>query len=292
MSPKIGISLRVKFLNAIRNVFRIPTLEAQLARLTLGKAPNNLISKFVPNSYQYPPLTYRMVYRDGLILRVDISDYMGHYLYFGFRDASMEKLFDLTTAESNVIDVGTNVGWTFLNFAKRCDRGHVIGFEPDPENYEVCRFNVELNDFRNAILLPKGLGTKHARLSMEVRTPGNRGGNRIATGPAVSSVMVDIEPLDEVNAIVSWGHVDLIKIDVEGYELHVLSGARRLLTTHKPKLFIEVDDNNLRDHGHSARELMRFLQDHGYHDIRHAETNAFVGPDEDFTNCHFDVVAK
>jgi len=292
MSPRNGISLRVRFLNVIRNVFRIPILEAQLAQLTLGKSPNDFISKFVPNSYQYPPLTFRMVNRDGLILRVDISDYIGHYLYFGFRDASMEKLFNLTTAESNVIDVGTNVGWTFLNFARRCDRGHVIGFEPDPENYEVCRFNVGLNDFRNAILLPKGLGAERARLRMEVRTPGNRGGNRIATGTAVSSVMVDVEALDEVDALVSWSHVDLIKIDVEGYELHVLIGARRLLTTHKPKLFIEVDDNNLRDQGHSARELMLFLQDHGYHDIRHAETNARVVPDGDFANCHFDVVAQ
>ncbi len=233
-----------------------------------------------------------MVKRDGLLLRVDIGDYMGHYLYFGFRDPSMEKLFSLCKPESNVIDVGTNIGWTFLNFAKRCFRGQVIGFEPDPENYMICRHNADLNKFENAILLPKGLGAKHAQLSMEVRTPGNRGGNRILPGAALSADVVQVERLDEIEELKSWNRVDLIKVDVEGYELHVLHGAKSTLATHKPNLFIEVDDNNLIDQGHSARELIAFLWQQGYRDLRHAETNELISPDWDFANCHFDVVAR
>lgn len=288
----MSLSLKVRVLNFFRGVFKIPFLESMLANTTTDRSPDHLVCKLVPNPYQYKTNSYRIVRRNGLILRVDISDYIGHYLYFGFYDYAIEKLFSLCHPGSNVIDIGTNIGWVALNFAKITQHGSVIGFEPDPFNFQVCQNNIKLNNFSNLIVLPIGLGETSDTVKMEVRTPDNRGGNRIATQVEKGSVTVTIKSLDSVPEIQSLIKIDLIKLDVEGYELKVLKGAKNLLLKHTPTLFIEIDDNNLRDQGDSAVELILFLKSCGYKTIQHAETNSQLSHESDFSNCHFDIVAS
>jgi FkbM family methyltransferase len=57
---------------------------------------------------------------------------------------------------------------------------------------------------------------------------------------------------------------DLIKIDVEGAELDVLRGARKIIAQHHPVLFVEVHPKLLGDFGGSAEEVYAFLSTHGY----------------------------
>ena len=83
---------------------------------------------------------------------------------------------------------------------------------------------------------------------------------------------------------------DLIKIDVEGYEVEVINGGKETLTKYKPKLFIEIDDNNLKWAGSSARELVETLEKLNYQ-IFNAETSSPVKSEDNFENCHFDIVA-
>jgi FkbM family methyltransferase len=222
MKP-MQLSGKVRFLNFFRNIFRIRFLEKRLSALTFGRSPNHIFSKLVPNAYQYPPGSFRTVYQNDIKLVVDISDYMGHYLYFGFHDPTINVLFSLCKEDSCVIDVGVNIGWTFLNLTKRCPNGKSLGFEPDSDNFKVCWQNLMLNKFENAMLLQKGLGDESKHLTMEVRTRSNRGGNRIAPD-GLGNESVSIERLDEVQEIKDWPRVDLIKMDVEGYELHDLKG--------------------------------------------------------------------
>jgi FkbM family methyltransferase len=288
----MNISAKVKALNLLRNIFKLPSFEHALASLTFGKLPNHFFSKLVPNPYQYSPGTYRQVHRDGLTLQVDISDYIGHYLYFGFVDAGIANLFSLCTKNSTVIDIGTNVGWTVLNFARISATGTVIGFEPDPFNYRVCKANIARNTFPNLTVLPFGLGETSADLMMEVRTPENRGGNRIAPQGSTGAVNVHIKRLDDVVQVSSLSNINLMKLDVEGYELKVLRGAKDILKKHKPTLFIEIDDDNLNDQHDSAKDLILFLEACGYSSIRHAETNAAIPSSYNFSHCHFDIIAQ
>ena len=84
--------------------------------------------------------------------------------------------------------------------------------------------------------------------------------------------------------------IDLIKIDVEGFELKVLKGARKLMQK-STSLFVEVDDNNLRLQGDTAHDLISFLESYFNH-IFIAESGQKVKSTDDFTNCHYDVIAQ
>lgn len=286
------ISLKVRVLNFFRRVWMIPFMESFLARQTPGLPPDHFIAKWVPNPYQYAPGSLRTIDRHGIKLEVDISDYIGHYLYFGFLDRGAEKLFSLCTETSNVIDVGANIGWTALRLAGKAANGKVYGFEPDPFNIERCLENAGRNRLLNLEIFPLALGNTESTVRMELRTPSNRGGNRIAPDGLGGSALVQVSRLDEVAPVNDLNRIDLIKIDVEGYELQVLKGASGILRKHKPTLFVELDDDNLRDQGDSANELVRFLEKRGYASITNAVTAEVISSAMPFTHCHLDIVAK
>lgn len=285
-------SAKVQVLNFFRRLFMIPVLENQLVRLTVGKPATHFFCKLVPNPYQYKRGSFRWIDRKGVRLKVDISDYVGHYIYFGFEDLGLKKLFSLCTKESYVLDVGANIGWTVLNLGRLASAGKVMGFEPDPLNHDRCQQNLNDNIIDNVKLFPVGLGDRAARLKMEVPTPSNLGGNRIAPAGSEGSREVEIVRLDDFAPVLEWPRIDLIKIDVEGYDLKVLRGAETLLKKYHPILFVELDDQHLRDQGDSASALISFLQQVGYSRIEHAETNQPVLPSDSFTGEHFDIVAR
>ena len=287
----MNLSFKVRFLNFFRNVFRIPFLERALASLTVSKSPRHIVSKFVPNHYQYPPGSERSFVRQGIMMKVDICDYLGHSIYFGFRDESLDALLSLCKAGFHVIDVGANLGWSVLNLAKISNTGTILGFEPDPLNFQKLTENVSANHMTNIVLLSVGLGDKSHTARMEVRTPLNRGGNRIAPSNS-NAYSIEIVTLDSSQEVSRLPRVDLIKIDVEGYELKVLRGSREVLKKFKPILFIELDQNNLKDQGDTPSALIEYLIELGYVSFTSAETRMNISANTDFTGCHFDLIAK
>ena len=190
------------------------------------------------------------------------------------------------------MDIGTNIGWTALNFAQIAKYGNVVGFEPDAYNFERCTENLSLNNFPNLKVYPLGLGDLNQEALMELRVPTNRAGNRVVASMAGTTSKIKIVRLDDFAPLNASPSVDLVKVDVEGYEWHVLKGAQKLLQNHKPILFIEVDDNNLKDQGNSASQLIEFIFEMGYGKIVHAENNQLISADTDFNNCHFDIIAR
>lgn len=285
------LSARTRFLNFFRNIFKIPLLERFLASKTKGKPTDNFWCKIMPIHYQYHHPSWRSITRDGIALHVDISDYMGYAYYFAFKN-ELSQLFNLCKEGYNVIDVGANTGWTVLKLGQLSKTGQIIGFEPDPYNFSQCKKNLELNKMANVTVLPFGLGEIPQQAQIEVRAASNRGANRIAVEKTKGSDTVEIKRLEDIEQINHLSKINLIKIDVEGYELKVLKGAEKLLRKFKPILFIEVDDNNLKAQSDSAKALIVFLSNLQYQDITNAESDHAVSANTDFTNCHYDIIAQ
>ena len=285
--------MKTEVLNLFRNIFKVSFLETRLRRLVDGKKTSAFISKLVPNNYQYAPGTVREFEYKGVRLKLDIHDYISHYLYFGFKDTSHEKLMGLVNQGDVVLDIGTNFGTTILQFADLVGKdGVTYGFEPDPINFAICKTNLKLNDHSNVFVENVGLGSENGKVSLIVDTESNRGGNRIGVASQdKESHEIDICVLDEWVGSRDIQRIDLIKIDVEGYEMEVLKGASNVLLRYRPVLFIELDDNNLRQQNSSAPQVVGFLERLNYL-IVHSENGNSVSTSDDFSNCHHDIVCR
>src|SRR5262249_15982394 len=130
-----------------------------------------------------------------------------------------------------VVDVGANIGYYALLTARFIGpEGSISCFEPEPDNVGELERNVERNRLGNVRVLPIAAGEADGEVSLH---PGING--KVAVDGS-GSLTVPMRRLDSVLS----GPVNLIKIDVEGYEGHVLAGAERLLAAHRPLLFVEV----------------------------------------------------
>lgn len=283
--------MRRKFLDSIREVWKIPFLEKYLVSRSLGKIYGSFITKLAPNHYSYSRGTIREVDRNGIAFRLDISDLVQWYIYFGFIEVSREMLYSQIKNGDVVLDVGANIGETSLNIANIVgDKGCVHSFEPFPETFESFQHNLSLNNFSNIKVNRVGLGDTEEEVGMEIRDNSNRGMNAIKQLDDDSERKIKIVKLDSYIKENQINKVDLIKIDVEGFELRVLKGAAETLENLKPRLFIELDDNNLRDQGDSAAELIRYLKNLNY-SIVNSNNNMGVFEEDEFSNCHYDIIA-
>lgn len=130
-----------------------------------------------------------------------------------------------------VADVGANIGYILLLFESAVGPGGSVAcFEPEPENVAELRRNVEANGFSNVEIFPVAVGAAPGTVSLR------SGLNGAVAEDGSGDLTVSMVRLDDALP----GPVDFVKIDVEGYEGHVLAGAQRLLAEHRPTLFVEI----------------------------------------------------
>lgn len=286
--------MKTKILDFLRLIFKVRFLEQLLVRFTNGKTFGSFITKLPPNHYQYSKSSIREVERQSINYRLDLSDIVDWYIYFGFKETSRQSLLDLMGFGHTIIDIGANVGNVTLETAKIVgSKGKVHSFEPDPENYLRLETNLNLNQFSNIIPNKLGLGDAAGTFMIANVNPNNKGMNRIINENTnnFKSQQIQVITLDNYVFERKLNSVDLIKIDVEGFEYYVLKGGVKVINTFHPTFFIELDDNNLIEQGSSAKELVRLLEECGYA-IIHSETKMKIVSSSNFTNCHYDLIAK
>lgn len=278
---------KTRILNRIRSLYRGTLLERLIAARNRASG-SRLWRALVPGHRLYETGEGRCFVANGLRWDVDISDYIGHGIYFGL-DRSMDVLFDLANSTSIVFDVGVNVGWTALNLASRCPSGRVIGFEPDPANYASCSRNLRLNSLPNLIVEPLGLADRPGTSGMIVENERNRGGNRVSADGSGPIELTTIDQYCERNGI---ERVDLLKIDTEGFEHRIIQGGSGTLARHRPKLFVEVNDTHLARYGSSAESLFRLLRELGYTRFQVAGTETLIEDPGSLAGEHVDLVIR
>ena len=275
-----------------KEIFKVPLLERILATLTNNKNPNQFIARLPPLYRVYPKNSFRKVTRNGVKYELDISDYMEWLVFYGIQAEPRNALYQLLKEGDVVFDVGANIGEVTFGMSKRVGNlGMIHSFEPEPFIFSKISRNLSLNSFTNIRLNNVALGDIEQELFLKAQVENNRGGTRIYTN-SKEGKKVKVTTLDFYVQQNDLKKLDLIKIDVEGFELKALQGAQEVLQKFKPLLFIEVNDNNLKEQSDSAQSLIEFLFKMGYTKIEHSENKTIITTSTDFSNCHFDIIAQ
>jgi hypothetical protein len=93
-------------------------------------------------------------------------------------------------------------------------------------------------------------------------------------------ISCEVDTLDHYVESERLQRVDVIKIDVEGGELGVLTGAQRTLATFKPCVYVEVSADYLARFGSSSRDVASILRDAGYCIYRNETVENMPGRNE------------
>ncbi len=297
MNPKpyhLQISAKTQFFNFFRRLFIVLGIDKILPVLTRNSGMNTFAAKLVPPNYLYSPNSIRSTELDGIKLKLDISDTVGHSSYFAIDEPAQVVLYNFVKPGMMVIDIGANIGATTLSLAKKVgSEGKVYSFEPSPFNYRRAFQNISLNDFANIKLINQGLGNEKTTAFLYNVNPNNLGMQRLLKeneeNKSYEKTPVTIDTLDNSMKKFEIPSPSFIKIDVEGYEFNVLVGGKETILKHKPALFIELDDNNLREQGNTAKELIELII-HLQYKIMNAANGSVVDEHTNFANCHFDIL--
>ncbi|WOK91867.1 hypothetical protein Cni_G00558 [Canna indica] len=185
-----------------------------------------------------------------------------------------------------VVDVGANVG--MATFAVAAMGFRVVAFEPVFENLQRICDGLFLNRAGDRVTVYAAAASDRIGNITFHKLVGRLDNSAIsATGAKLAfksneevAVEVATIPLDEV--IPDTERVLLIKIDVQGWEYHVLRGASRLLSRNKgeaPYLIYEEDERLLQASSTTADEIRKFLGSMGYHRCTRHGTDAHCTKD-------------
>jgi FkbM family methyltransferase len=179
-----------------------------------------------------------------------------------------------------VADIGANKG-AYLYWLRRAagDAGKVFAFEPQPALHSYLREAASAMRWTNVEVLPFALSDHPGRA--EIHVPGAAG----ATSPGASlepregahALACTLETLDRV--VPPTTRLSFIKCDVEGHELAVFRGARRILEQHAPAVLLECEARHL--NGPTMQDVFAYFQALGY-------AGAFFGGNGLEPLAHFD----
>ncbi len=212
------------------------------------------------------PLTVR--WYDGLQVDVVLGNDHSLCLYVSgtFEPNEFHFLGQILKPGMTVLDVGANEGlYTLFSASRVGPAGRVVAFEPSSRERRKLQHNVTRNRLGNVTVVPSAVGSSEGTAALQIASGVHSGHNTLGAlvyddAPAVGVEHVPVERLDAVIDRLGVARVDVIKIDVEGAEMHVLEGARRTLAAQRPVLMVEANDEALRAQGASTEALFGFLR--------------------------------
>lgn len=170
----------------------------------------------------------------------------------------------------HIVDVGACVGSWCIPVAEYYPNSLVTCIEPYPENYECLVYNTK--NLKNVKTINAAASDREGKIKLSlpdislleedhrpIELWKNYGLATAYGEPDREMVEVQAYKLDDM-----FDKVSLLKIDVEGMEMEVLSGAHRILTESHPIMQIECVERNQKRAGHTIDEINELVLSYGY----------------------------
>ena len=198
----------------------------------------------------------------GFRLRLDPVDSLELSIFQRYEPFETELLTKEIRLGQTIIDVGANIGYYTLLFSKLTGAdGQVFAFEPEPLNYKILTENLAQNGRTNVVAFNQAASDVPGN-SFLYLSPENYGDHQAyASGEDRQRISIQMARIDDLVP----GPVDLIKLDIQGFEFHALKGMQRILreSLHLT-IFIEFWPEGLRRAGSGAEEFLAFLRMLGF----------------------------
>jgi FkbM family methyltransferase len=189
-------------------------------------------------------------------------------LFGSYEEDEVNFLQSHLNESSICFDIGGNIGFFSMLFAKRAYRGQVHVFEPIPLNAAIIRTNCILNGFKNIQLNECAVGSNDDFITFSVSKDSAfssiKNTKRREESELIRVAIISLDSYIKNNNIPS---IDIMKVDVEGAEEMVLDGAESLFSNEKtrPKMILmELFEENLNIFESSTLSILSKMDDYGY----------------------------
>lgn len=156
-------------------------------------------------------------------------------------------------------DVGANLGvFTLLAARQVGSKGHVFAFEPVPTNYQALQRNIEINQLTNVTCITKAVSETNG--VSKIYLSDYSGSHSLIDEPAAfNGMIIDVETV-RLDSLPKVSDIDVLKIDVEGFELQVIRGLGSL----RPIIILEYFSERLARAGVDGCSFVSELKSLGY----------------------------
>ncbi len=162
------------------------------------------------------------------------------------------------------VDVGANFGWYSLIFSICADSaGHVVAIEPEPGNLRMLQKNIDINNAVNISVISAGVGACDGFAELSLNTRWNPGMHSLRQDiNSKGKVNIKIRTLDSILSDFP-GEIDLLKMDIEGFEVDALMGASETLARTKHVL-IEYSPKFIQACGRDPKQLLAVFERYNF----------------------------
>ena len=208
----------------------------------------------------------------GFKFKGNLNSYLDWNVFFygAYEREFLLLLRDLIDGNLNpvFIDVGANVGQHSLFLSRFCESVH--SFEPNPVVRKKLKDNIRLNSVNNIVVHGVGLGVYTESLPFYFPKGCNQGTGSFIEGYSQNNEKGDsllkLENGDRYLSQLELEKIDLIKIDVEGFEKNVLTGLRDTINKYRPIITMEYSETTKKSF--SCLEELTGLLPEGYKIMR------------------------
>lgn len=166
--------------------------------------------------------------------KMSLNSYNASYFMLGEYEPETTKTFKSLIKKGDVVvDVGANIGYyTLLSARAVGNKGKVFSFEPDLMNYSLLEKNVEINGYKNIVLVKKAVSDKNSIERFYINSP-NTNSLIFSEDQSEKSINVETIKLDDYFNDNKIKIIKLVKLDIEGAEALALNGMKKLIRENK-----------------------------------------------------------
>jgi FkbM family methyltransferase len=214
------------------------------------------------------------VKRDRLRWQLDLNEGIDFSIYLlgAFERTTVSAYRRLIPPAGVVLDIGANIGAHTLHLARAVgNAGRVYAFEPTVYAFDKLQRNLALNpDIASRVTVEQIMLTDYPDVEIEADVYSSwplSNDDEVHTrhlGRAESISGSRTERLDDYLKKTGVERVDFIKLDVDGFECHVLGGSLSTLQNFRPVILMEVAPYVLVERGRSLTELLNIMKEFKY----------------------------